>query len=437
MRILVISGSRAKLPDPVYPLGAAIIATALREAGHEIGCFDALRHGRPGEALEGVLKSFEPEVCLLSIRNIDDTAFPNASNYFEDHELLAGVVRSWKSVPLVVGGAGFSLMPEVFLDRLGADYGVVGEGEKAALDVVEKLGRGEEPARLTKGGRLTEGFIRADRELFDASWYYENGGVANIQTKRGCALRCIYCTYPLLEGRKNRGPGPEQIVDEMKEIAAGGIRHFFFVDAVFNQPEEHAALICEEIIRSGLDVSITGYFAPKCTIPELPALLRRAGCDAVEFGTDALSDPMLESLEKGFTVSDVFECAGLYRAAGLEQCHNLILGGPGETLETIDESLRRMDELAPKAVIVTLGLRVYPGTRLASLSSREIGDGAQLEPVFYFEPAVADHLLENAGEWVEKREGWICPGLGKRYNSRYLSRLRKRRNHKGVLWTLF
>ncbi len=437
MRILVISGSRAKLPDPVYPLGAAIVATALSEEGHEIACFDALRHGRPEEALAQLLESFEPEVCLLSIRNIDDTAFPNAKNYFDDHERLAGVVKSWRRAPLILGGAGFSLMPQVFLDRLGADYGVVGEGEQVVVDLVDRLGRGERPARLSEGNRLVEGFLRADRELFDASWYYEHGGVANIQTKRGCALRCVYCTYPILEGHKSRGPRPEQIVDEMKEIAAGGIRHFFFVDAVFNQPEEHAALVCEEIIRSGLDVSITGYFAPTCKNPELPKLLRRAGCDAVEFGTDALSDPMLESLDKGFTVAEVLECAELYRRAGLEQCHNLIFGGPGETVATIDESLRRMDALAPKAVIVTLGLRVYPGTQLARLASADIGDGNQLEPIFYVEPGVCGYLLENAGAFVDQRPGWICPGLGKRYNSRYLSRLRERRKHKGVLWTLF
>ena len=77
MRVLVVSGSRARLPDPVYPLGAAIVATVAKRAGHRVSWFDALRHKDYLGALAEAIASFEPELFLLSIRNIDSGAFPD------------------------------------------------------------------------------------------------------------------------------------------------------------------------------------------------------------------------------------------------------------------------------------------------------------------------------------------------------------------------
>ena len=77
MRVLVISGSKARLPDPVYPLGAAIVATAAKQAGHDVSWFDALRHKDHLAALSEKIAAFDPEVFLLSVRNIDSGAFPD------------------------------------------------------------------------------------------------------------------------------------------------------------------------------------------------------------------------------------------------------------------------------------------------------------------------------------------------------------------------
>jgi radical SAM superfamily enzyme YgiQ (UPF0313 family) len=209
---------------------------------------------------------------------------------------------------------------------------------------------------------------------------------------------------------------------------------------VFNSPEIHAAAVCEEILRRDLRISFTGYFCPKGDLPDFPSLLKRAGCTAVEFGTDALSDPMLRSYRKGFTVDEAITYAGRIGQQGIPQCHNLILGGPGETDETMAESVARLDEMNPTAVIATIGLRVYPGTALARMARQRENTEAvseeRLDPVFYVEEGVADTIVEKVGAWVDERKGWICPGLKKRYNPRYLARRRERLGHKGVLWPL-
>jgi radical SAM superfamily enzyme YgiQ (UPF0313 family) len=427
------------MPDPVYPLGPAMVGTALRAAGHDVRWFDALRHGSPAEAIAGAIEDADPEAVLLSIRNIDNAAFPNPSRHFEDHLELARAVRDRTNAPFVLGGSAFSLAPEAFLAYLGADAGVVGEGERAACELVAALSRGEGVPRISRPPRLEPPFVAPDRDLFDAAWYYENGGLANVQTKRGCALECSYCTYPLLEGRLIRAVEPGAVVDQLAAIRRRGIDHVFIVDAVFNRPESHAAAICEEILRRGLSISFTGYFAPQGDLPGLPSLLARAGCTAVELGTDSLSDPVLARLGKGFTVAEAMAYSRRLSEAGIRQCHNLIFGCPGETSESIAESVANMDALAPTAVIAMIGLRVFEGTPLFSLGG---GDAAgsedplhPLEPVFFLEEAVADSVIDTVARLVDARPNWISPGLGRRYNPRYLERLRRR--HKGLLWTIY
>jgi radical SAM superfamily enzyme YgiQ (UPF0313 family) len=440
VRVLLVSGSRARLPDPVYPLGAAMVGTALRRAGHDVRWFDALRHASPTSALAEAIDSGAPDAVLLSIRNIDNAAFPGTSRHFEDHLELARTVRQRTRAPLILGGSAFSLMPEAFLAYLGADAGAVGEGEVAGVDLLARLSRGEELPRVLSTSRLAPPFVVPDRDLFDAPWYYENGGLANAQTKRGCALECVYCTYPLLEGKCIRAVEPGAVVDELAAIKASGIGHVFIVDAVFNRPESHAAAICEEILRRGLELSFTGYFVPHGELPELPALLKRAGCSAVELGTDSLSDPVLERLAKGFTAAEAIDYSRRLAAAGIRQCHNLIFGCPGETEATIAESTARMDALSPTAVIAMIGLRVFPGTPLWRTAGGEeraapADPTALLEPTFFLEEAVAGTVVETVAGLAEARPNWICPGLEKRYNRRYLERLR--RHHKGLLWTIY
>jgi radical SAM superfamily enzyme YgiQ (UPF0313 family) len=440
MRVLVISGSKARLPDPVYPLGAAIVATAAKRAGHRVSWFDALRHKDHLGALSEEISAFDPEVFLLSIRNIDSGAFPDPDLYFEDHSSIVALCRSLSSAPVVIGGSGFTLMPNAFMERLKPDVGVTGEGGAITVDLLVKLTEGERPPAIVHAPPGEDPFFVCDRDIFDAAWYYEYGGVANIQTKSGCPHKCIYCTYPSLEGRDKRERTPEAVVEELASLTARGIEHFFFVDSVFNSPEIHAAAVCEEILRRELRISFTGYFCPKGDLPEFPKLLKRAGCTAVEFGTDALSEPMLRSYRKGFTVDEAITYAGRIGRQGIPQCHNLILGGPGETDETMAESVARLDEMNPTAVIATIGLRVYPGTALARMARQrentETVSEERLDPVFFVEEGVADTIVEKVGAWVDERPGWICPGLKKRYNPRYLARRRERLGHKGVLWPL-
>jgi radical SAM superfamily enzyme YgiQ (UPF0313 family) len=133
---------------------------------------------------------------------------------------------------------------------------------------------------------------------------------------------------------------PAAVVDEIAEVrAAHGIRHWFFVDNIFNMTIRHAKEICETIIVRGLDVEWSGYLNPKFIDEELCALMARSGCRAIEFGTDSGSATMIANLRKEFGVDDLRRASTLCHKHALKFCHSPIFGGPGETEQSVSDTI--------------------------------------------------------------------------------------------------
>src|SRR5262249_21934284 len=160
-------------------------------------------------------------------------------------------------------------------------------------------------------------------------------------TKRGCALRCSYCVYNNIEGRKYRLRHPVRIVDEIEEVARGwGVRHVDFVDSTFNLPLSHTLELCEELAARSVRVDLsTMALNPAATTPALLAAMRCAGFANVMCTPESASDTMLASLRKGFRRDDVIRAASHLRQAGLRTFWFFMLGAPGETIDTVRETL--------------------------------------------------------------------------------------------------
>jgi len=324
------------------------------------------------------------------------------------------------------------------MDMLDADYGVVGEGEIAFPKLIRYIKEG----RIRRNNSFVIGPERAEsldeiipeRTLFDMKSYYHAGGMLNIQTKRGCRFGCIYCTYPEIEGRRIRLRSAERVVDEMEDIVSRtGIRHFFIVDSIFNHPIKHASDICREIIRRSLDIRWSCYCSLAGMTPELIELMLRAGCTGVEFGTDSLNDATLRLLGKGFRFKEIKEVSRLCKTMGLKFCHFIFVGAPGDTLERVKENISKMDRLEPDAVVIMIGIRVFPGTMLLRLVREDLGiKDVGLEPVFYISEEVLKNIDTIVSE-LSERKNWALPGLGINIHPRLQKRLRES-GIKGVLW---
>ena len=140
MKVLIAAINREKFPDPVFPLGASYIAHAVESAGkYELQIFDACFEENPQEAFKEKIKAFMPDVIGFSIRNVDNNAFPIAENYLPYYQSMMKVIRENCNASVVVGGSAYTIFPEYFLNELGADYGIAGEGEYSFVSLLEQI----------------------------------------------------------------------------------------------------------------------------------------------------------------------------------------------------------------------------------------------------------------------------------------------------------
>ena len=410
MKILLISVNREKMPYPVFPLGMAYLARTLKEGGHAIEVLDLCFSQAPSADLRDILQRFKPDLIGLSMRNLDNLTYPTSLSYLKEVEEVIQVCRQSSSSRLIIGGSGYSLAPKELLQYLDVDFGVAGEGEEVLLQLITSLERGDadspSPCLLIKGKSFPHSIegarvfpIKApDRTLFETRRYLEAGGMGNIQTKRGCPFSCIYCTYPLLEGKGIRQRKTEEVVEELRYlIQEEALDYIYFVDDIFNYPPSYAEKLCRAMVQGQVKIRWTAFVNPGFLTENLLHWMKEAGCVGIEFGTDSGSPRMLKNYRKSFTTEDVMRASELCSSLRVNQCHYLLFGGPGEEEETIEESFRLMDRLDPTAIIAMLGIRIYPGTEMEQISFSQgvIDQNANLiHPHFYISPMLGGRLEE-------------------------------------------
>jgi radical SAM superfamily enzyme YgiQ (UPF0313 family) len=445
MKVLLVSPNVEFLPDPVFPIGLAYITAALKMNRSQYQVLDLCFFQDYEAAIDSAISSFQPDIVGLSLRNIDNVSYPNYVSYLSFYRQVVQTIRRQSQGLIVVGGSGFALMPDLTLEYLGADLGIVGEGELAFVRLINHL-EGKKDLYQDLKSKIIDhrsGIIEnlddlpiPDRSAFDNEAYLKWGGMGNIQTKRGCPFRCIYCTYPIIEGEKVRLRSPKLICDEIESMREYGINNIFFVDNTFNYPMKHAQAICQEIISRKLPVKWGCYANPRFVTPKLIEFMLAAGCTGLEFGSDAANKTMLNNLGKNFTVNDLRSASAICKQSDISFCHNLLLGGPGETMETVHQTMDEIQDMAPTATICMIGIRVFPKTRLSLIAMKERMIGPEwesLKPVFYLSPAIKNEILPFIEEFSKENPTWIFPGLNININVRLQKKLR-RFGIKGPLW---
>lgn len=393
---------------PVVPNGVACVAAALDHAGHDVRVLDLCFARDPHRSAREATTKFRPDVIGLSVRNIDNSDLVALEHYTPAAASLLVTLRaSAPGAQVIAGGAAFGVAPEALSDELGVEHAVAGDGERATPALIAELAAGRTPGEIPGVVRRVDGRrvltppggdgaldslppVHMHRWL-DLKRYERRGGTVPIQTKRGCVFKCIYCTYLNVEGWGYRLREPELVADEIEELVRdAGVRHFEFVDSTFNAPPRHAMAVCEAIARRTPGVHLdTTNFTPATAHPELLGAMRHAGFKWLGITAESASDPVLESLQKGFDVAQLRRVAANVSRAGMGVLWIFLIGGPGETPATLEDTLgfaaARLQ--AGDAVYLTVGLRVYPGTTLHRIAIDEgvvpAGDPL-LVPSFYF-----------------------------------------------------
>jgi len=404
-KILLVNTNIERSPYPVPPIGLCLLASAMEDQ-YEVRIYDGVFD--EGKSLIGLVEDFAPDYIGFSIRNIDDVVAGRTIFYID--RIISEFIEPVKKitdVPIILGGSGFSMFPAELMKLTGADYGIIGEGENIFPELLIWLEHGKEitglPNVISKTNLLSENtsnvsFLRISSHRFseidrhiDFSPYLQKG-VYSVQTKRGCSHGCVYCTYPLIEGKKFRRRTPEDIVDELEQAQKrlGNIT-FEFVDSTFNDPKGHAEAICRKIIKRKLKLRLrTMGINPRNTSEELFELMIEAGFTQIDATPDSASPSVLKHLDKGFDLPEIEKMARLIKKYDLPTMWFFLFSGPGETRDTFRETLDFIDRLVnpDDLVYMNAGLRVYPGTPLYILALKEdlIKPGQSiLQPsVYYF-----------------------------------------------------
>lgn len=401
-RVLLANLNGYDQPYPVYPLGLAYLDGGLRAAGHSTKIWDA---HVSAESLETCIASFQPSYIALSMRNVDNVQYHNPRSFVGEMIDCSRRIRSVTRARLILGGSGFSVFPRELFSLADVDFGIQGEGEASLvrlIQAIEKGGRFDGISGLLY--RDSSGAVQAnecsawdtafsaepehDSELLLA--YAARGSLPGVQTQRGCPLRCCYCTYPVIEGKRSRYRSGTDIVTEMKALLSFGVNFTFIVDSVFNTRADHVVQICEALVDAKLDMEWQCFLRPRNVSRELLQLMHRAGLRHVEFGSDSFSDPVLKRYGKSFTFEEIEQTSRYAHELGIKFSHFLIFGGPGETPDSLEETLARAQSLPGAFYFATIGMRIYPNTPLwRELAPEQNGETAAdyvVEPRFFLEP---------------------------------------------------
>ncbi len=459
--IALVSLNRHKIPYPVYPLGISYLKGFLKKhlcnrnstwyrdnglkAEYRVEILDCNILGN--EMLKEKILELSPSYICFSMRNIDDTNALSYKNFINEYKEITDEIKPLIKTRVILGGSAYSIYPKEIFRAIEPDYGVIGEGELSLLNLVTKLEKGEDPSNV-EGlvYRDGEGEIKCksnhteyignfelEYEEQSLDYYWQNGGVLNIQTKRGCPYNCIYCTYPIIDGRKIRTFRVEDIVTKIEELKKKcGIDYIFFTDSVFNINNSYNMRLAEEMIRRKLNIRWGAYFSPSNITAEMMELFAKSGLTHIEFGTESLCDRQLKNYGKNFSVDEVVRVSELALKNNIYYAHFLILGGYGENWSTIAETMENSKRIRYSLFFPHFGMRIYKGTRLHEIALEKgivAPDDELVEPAYYIEEGIDMEKIRRAA--AESGKAWIFPDDP---DYAIIDNFRKKRNKKGLLW---
>jgi radical SAM superfamily enzyme YgiQ (UPF0313 family) len=446
MNVLLISANRLAAPYPVYPLGLDYVAASISKK-HNVKIID-MNIVQNYENLSSEITAFNPDVVGISIRNVDNTDSASPLGFIEEYKQLVDGIKKNTPSPVVLGGSGYTIFPDKLLIALGADFGVIGEGEKFSL-LLDAFGKKEKsiniPGIISNGQKdekpcpWKSTFSRVNPcNSQHTAFYLSKGGMLNIQSKRGCPYKCVYCTYPHIEGSVQRLIPPNDVAQSVLQIQDAGAKYFFITDSAFNSDYEHSRNVSDAFIKAGVSIPWGAFFAPTVPPDDYYSLMEKARLSHVEFGTESLSDKMLAAYRKPFKTADVYIAHESAINAGLYTAHYLLLGGPGETRETLNETLSNAGKLLKTVIFFFCSIRIYPHTALYDIAVSEgmIKESDDLlNPVFYRSEHIStEEIIRIVNEKKGDRQNWIIGSGGDR-TKRIIEKM-YRRGHSGPLWEM-
>lgn len=361
------------------PLGLAYVAGALEQAGFQVELLDNYLLKKPIEYVKQEAKRLAPEILGITCGSV---------TYKRCIETAKAVKEVLPSCKVVVGGWHPSYLPESMLQHPAIDYVVMGEGERAIVELAKSITKGEDDSAIAKisglaykrGEKITKNaptFISdLDQVPFPARHllpmhlysremeYLSVKPVDTMNVIRGCPYNCAFCETKKLWGSKCRAFSPSRVVEELNHLVSDyGTKGIYFVGDNFTIHKKRTIELCKEIKKSKLDLEWVCDTRVDLISRELLKEMKAAGCRTIWFGVESGSSHILKKINKQITLQQALDAFKLCREEEIRTASSFMLGLPGETVKDMEASFKFARKLDPDWVRFNIFVG-YPGSDL-------------------------------------------------------------------------
>ena len=375
--------------QPYPPLGTLYAASYLRQHGYEVALFDAML-AESEEEWGNALDEHQPQYAVLYEDNF---------NYLSKMCLLRMREAAFKMIEMakqrgcivLLCGADATDHYEEYLVR-GADYCLLGEGEETLIELLNQLQAGRETGRII--GLASRNTISRSRrpditnldklpfpawdlvdvEKYRSIWMKRHGYFSmNMVTTRGCPYHCNWCAKPIW-GQRYNSRSPENVVAEMKWLKENfAPDHIWFADDILGLKPHWIEKFAEYLQEADAVIPFKCLQRADLVNQKTATALAKAGCKTVWIGAESGSQKILDAMEKGDSVEDIYNAAKLLRAHHIEVGFFLQFGYPGETWEDVQKTLKMVRECAPDDIGISVSYPL-PGTKFFERVKMELGE---------------------------------------------------------------
>jgi anaerobic magnesium-protoporphyrin IX monomethyl ester cyclase len=379
MRVLLINPYYPISETPSPPLGLAYLAAALSAAGIEVKILDLVVFPYKRTMLQSLLENFKPRIVGLTAVTM---TFDFAMKVVRDIKQLDPDILT------VMGGPHVSFCARETLRAFpDLDLIALGEGERTVVDLCRTADSGNSWGKVKgiafrKGADICfsekrERIAELDslpvpaRHLLPLGRYRALGMPVSLTTSRGCPFKCIFCVGRKMVGPRVRYRSPAKVVDELEYLNTLNFHQINIADDLFTANKHHCLAVCDEITKRGLKLTWTSFARVDTVTDEILTRMKAAGCSAVSFGIESGNPQILKTIKKGITLAQVTAAVDMCRRAGITPFASFILGLPGETPQTIQETMDFGAQL--KDLGLSFGFHLlapFPGTEIRESSDQ-------------------------------------------------------------------
>jgi anaerobic magnesium-protoporphyrin IX monomethyl ester cyclase len=374
----------------VPPFEQLTIATILQNDGHDVTFIDAQMEQLDISEILSRVHGCRLVITSTSVMTMnDDAAFVSRIRQDMPEVKFAayGSHPTFEPLETLKKGYDFAVQrePEWVLRDLAR---LLDQNKTAEISALLGLATLDEKGALIKNKRYPfiddlDQIPAVDVTMLSPDYVYFNPIVRHlpymtVSSSHGCPAKCSYCTAPFFHGTRTRFASASKVVADIEFYLSHGIREIYFRDETFTADRQRVIDICQSILDKGLDFTWICNSRVDTIDRDLVFLMKKAGCHLIKFGAESGNQQILDNVKKGITLDQSRKAFQWCKEAAMDTHAHFMIGMPGETHDTMEETLAFACEIEPSTV--TFGICTpYPGTPLFRDIFRldnGIGDGA-------------------------------------------------------------